>query len=107
MPYRQHILFLEDLNNACICKVLSSVLSSVVTRVFLALGIGIISYSGMQFVLDQMKDWILNTFNGLPVDIYYIFLMAGFGVSVGYIFGAYAFVVTYQLSSKLVFGLGK
>lgn len=87
--------------------VLSSVLSSIVTRVFIALGIGILSYSGMQFVLDRIKEWILETFNGMPVDLYNLFLMAGFGEAVGYIFGAYAFVVTYQLSSKLVFGLSK
>lgn len=87
--------------------VLSSVLSSIVTRVFIALGIGILSYSSMQFVLDRIKEWILETFNGMPVDLYNLFLMAGFGEALGYIFGAYAFVVTYQLSSKLVFGLSK
>lgn len=87
--------------------VLSSVLSSIVTRVFIALGIGILSYSSMQYVLDRIKEWILETFNGMPIDLYNLFLMAGFGEALGYIFGAYAFVVTYQLSSKLVFGLSK
>lgn len=87
--------------------VLSSVLSSIVTRVFIALGIGIVSYKGLQYVLDQIKSWVLNTFSGLPVDIYNIFLMSGTGVAIGYVFGAYSFVITYQLSSKLVFGLTK
>ena len=35
--------------------VLTSVLSSIVARIFLALGVGLVSYSGMQLVLDKLK----------------------------------------------------
>jgi hypothetical protein len=87
--------------------VLTSVLSSVVVRIFLALGIGIMSYSGLQVVLDKLKNWVSATMSGMPSDMYNLGLMAGLGVALGYIFGAYTFVITYQVASKLVFGMKK
>lgn len=87
--------------------VLTSVLSSIVVRVFLALGLGIVSYSGMQIILDKLKSWVSTSMSGMPVDMYNLALMAGVGVALSYIFGAYSFVITYQLTSKLVFGMKK
>ncbi|PIT19974.1 hypothetical protein BGI36_08975 [Snodgrassella communis] len=87
--------------------VLTSVLSSIVVRVFLALGIGIVSYSGLQLVLEKLKGWVFTSMSGMPQDMYNLALMAGLGVALGYIFGAYTFVITYQLTSKLVFGMKK
>lgn len=87
--------------------VLTSVLSSIVARIFLALGVGLVSYSGMQLVLDKLKGWVSSSMSGMPNDMYNLALMAGLGVALGYIFGAYSFVITYQLTSKLVFGMKK
>lgn len=87
--------------------VLTSVLSSIVVRIFLALGIGLVSYSGMQAILDKLKSWVSSSMSGMPEDMYNLALMSGLGVALGYIFGAYSFVVTYQLTSKLVFGMKK
>ncbi|WP_239327059.1 DUF2523 domain-containing protein [Snodgrassella gandavensis] len=87
--------------------VLTSVLSSIVVRIFLALGIGLVSYSGMQAILDKLKNWVSSSMSGMPEDMYNLALMSGLGVALGYIFGAYSFVVTYQLTSKLVFGMKK
>ncbi|PIT27527.1 hypothetical protein BGI37_03410 [Snodgrassella alvi] len=87
--------------------VLTSVLSSIVVRVFLALGVGLVSYSGMQMVLNLLKGWVSSSMSGMPNDMYNLALMAGLGVALGYVFGAYSFLITYRLTSKLVFGMGK
>lgn len=86
-------------------SVIMSALQSVIVKLLIAFGIGIVSYGSLQYVLDQIKDWVNASFSGMPSDLYNLLLMTGVGSALGYIFAAYAFVVSYQLTSNIVTGI--
>lgn len=63
----------------------------ILTRILLALGIGIISYTGFSVVLDQLRSSVSSTLTGL----------AGFGHMLGIIFGGFTARIALQSIRKL------
>ena len=82
---------------AAFFAILQRLLTYIVAKVFIALGISFTV--GLGFI----KDYVKNQFNSMPSDILQIVMMAGFGHALGLIFGAFAFNVAMQSISKLSF----
>lgn len=59
------------------------------------------------YILNQIKDWVSDSFANMPTAIYQLLLLAGIGNALGYIFGAYAFVMTTGFLNKIAFGVEK
>lgn len=88
---------------AAFFAILQRLLTYIVVKVFIALGISFVTFSGFTVGLGFVKDYISNKFNSMPSDILQIIMMAGFGHALGLIFGAFAFNVAMQSISKLSF----
>lgn len=88
---------------AAFFAILQRLLTYIVVKVFIALGISFVTFTGFTVGLGFVKDYISNKFNSMPSDILQIIMMAGFGHALGLIFGAFAFNVAMQSISKLSF----
>lgn len=88
---------------AAFFAILQRLLTYIVVKVFIALGISFVTFTGFTVGLGFVKDYISNQFNFMPSDILQIIMMAGFGHALGLIFGAFAFNVAMQSISKLSF----
>lgn len=88
---------------AAFFAILQRLLTYIVVKVFIALGISFVTFTGLTVGLGFVKDYISNKFNSMPSDILQIIMMAGFGHALGLIFGAFAFNVAMQSISKLSF----
>ena len=40
-----------------------------IKRIFIALGIGFVVYTGYQILFDQVKGYVMGSFDGLPVEL--------------------------------------
>jgi len=74
---------------------LASLLPSFVGRVLAALGMGVVSFTGWSIVWGQVRDWIVNSFTGLPSAIAQLAGLAGVDVGLGIILGAITTRVMY------------
>ncbi|OFJ67612.1 hypothetical protein HMPREF2858_10595 [Neisseria sp. HMSC073B07] len=88
---------------AAFFAILQRLLTYIVVKVFIALGISFVTFTGFTVGLGFVKDYISNQFNSMPSDILQIIMMAGFGHALGLIFGAFVFNVAMQSISKLSF----
>lgn len=88
---------------AAFFAILQRLLTYIVVKVFIALGISFVTFTGFTVGLGFVKDYISNKFNSMPSDILQIIMMAGFGHALGLIFGAFAFNLAMQSISKLSF----
>lgn len=88
---------------AAFFAILQRLLTYIVVKVFIALGISFVTFTGFTVGLGFVKDYISNKFNSMPSDIFQIIMIAGFGHALGLIFGAFAFNVAMQSISKLSF----
>ena len=88
---------------AAFFAILQRLLTYIGVKVFIALGISFVTFTGFTVGLGFVKDYISNQFNSMPSDILQIIMMAGFGHALGLIFGAFAFNVAMQSISKLSF----
>lgn len=88
---------------AAFFAILQRLLTYIVVKVFIAIGISFVTFTGFTVGLGFVKDYISNQLNSMPSDILQIIMMAGFGHALGLIFGAFAFNVAMQSISKLSF----
>lgn len=59
-------------------------------RVLVALGIGVVSYAGVQTLLDQVRDAVTGAWGQLGGSTLQLLTLGGFPESVGIILGALA-----------------
>lgn len=79
---------------------LLGMMSPLIAKIMIALGFSLVSIVGVQAALQQVKDAMLASFNGLGADYMSMFLLAGGGTALGIIFGAYATAVAiWQIQS--------
>lgn len=79
-------------------------LNHVVKRIFVALGLSIVTYVGFDIVMGQLKQYFINEFSAIPVGAIQLFNLAGGGVVLNILFGLLTFAVTFKTLSKLTFG---
>lgn len=88
-----------------LAAVLAGVLRFLVVRLIAALGVGIVTFTGFLYLLDQLKNEVLAAWHSLPVDVVSLLQMGGFVTGLSILFGAYAFRAAMLAMGKLTFGL--
>lgn len=63
---------------------------SLPSRVFLALGIGWISFAGYQTLIETLITQFITQYNSMPVVVYQLLSLAGFTDGIGVLLGAFA-----------------
>lgn len=63
---------------------------SLLAKILLSLGFAVVTITGVQVALQQLKDTFIGQINSLPADALQLFLLGGGGVGLGIIFGAAA-----------------
>lgn len=53
------------------------VISSVIAKVFIALGIGLFSYYGLYALVEQLLNQVSGLLNGLPAEVFQLISLAG------------------------------
>lgn len=82
---------------------LQKLLSYFVGKIFIALGLTFVTYTGYTIGLGQIKEYIASNISGMPNDLFQLMMMSGLGQAIGIIFGAYAFNIAMSTVSKLTF----
>lgn len=74
--------------------------SGVVARVLVALGFSVVTIYGVNASLDALKAQFISSFNQMPADMISLFNIAGGGIAVAMIFGAFTFKLSLWLAQK-------
>lgn len=80
---------------------LTGVLMTFAGKIIAALGIGFVSYAGIDYMQTRFASWISQQLGNFPADAVQIFYMAGGGVFLNWIFGAIAFIASIKATSHL------
>lgn len=67
---------------------LSTAVGPLVKQVLKALGIGMVSYVGLQLMVNQVKQYVTSSFAGLPSDVVSILGLAKIDVAVNIMLAA-------------------
>ena len=67
---------------------LLSLLQPAIAKILVALGFSVVSITGVDFVVSQLKDGLLAGLTALPPALLGVFQLAGGGIGLGMIFGA-------------------
>lgn len=82
-------------------------LMSFAGKIVTALGLGFVSYAGLDMMQDKFSSWLTQQLGYFPADALAMFYMAGGGVVLNYLFGAITFVTTIRTTSHLTATLKK
>lgn len=86
---------------------LTSVLMTAAGKIISALGVGFVSYTGLDYIQGRFASWISTQLGSFPADALQIFYIAGGGVALNWFFGAFAFVASLKATSHLTASLRK
>lgn len=70
------------------------------------LGIGVVSYAGVDLTIDEISEFLLSKLNGLPSDMLQIFLIMKIDAGFKIVLTAMAIAISFKLaqsSTKMVF----
>lgn len=84
--------------------IFSMIISALMTfagKILTALGVGFITYKGLDLMQAKFASYIQQQLGNIPADALQIFYMAGGGVFLNWIFGAVAFIATIKTTSHL------
>ncbi|MBA4112009.1 MAG: hypothetical protein C0492_01375 [Verminephrobacter sp.] len=69
-------------------QLLLSLVQPVLARVLVALGFSVVSFVGMEMLMNQMISTVQGAWGGLPASILQLAGLAGIGQGLGIVFGA-------------------
>lgn len=75
---------------AAIGGMLLNIVGSIVGRVLVALGMGVVTYTGLNAGLDALKMQAIGTFQGLPPEVFGMLAMLKVGVAINIVTSAIA-----------------
>ena len=75
-------------------------LDSIVGRILLSVGFSVVSFKGMDVVIDGLKSRVVSAAGGLPSDVFNLFLLAGGGYCLNMLFGAISFRLAYWTATR-------
>lgn len=79
---------------------LLSLVQPFIAKILLTLGFSVVTITGFEAAINQVKQQLVGSVNSLPVDVLNIFLLAGGGKGIGIILAAVAVkVMLWQISS--------
>lgn len=67
---------------------LLSLCQPILSRVLIALGFAVVTITGMQAVIEQVKQLVVDEIGGMPADAFSGFIIAGGGEGLALLFGA-------------------
>lgn len=67
---------------------LLAMMQPLIGRILAALGFSVVTITGFELVIDQLKNMVRDGINTLPADMLNLFLYAGGGQGLGMILGA-------------------
>lgn len=71
----------------------------IVIHVLKALGIGIIVYSGADFVITTAESYVFSNYDSLPANMWTMFTLAGIDAGIKILFSAYAANIAIRAST--------
>lgn len=74
-------------------------------KIMASLGLSFISLSGLNIMQKYFIDWLNQQFSNFPVNALNLIYIAGAGVALNWIFGAFTFLATFKSISKLAAGI--
>lgn len=77
------------------------ILGPLAKRVLIALGIGTVTYVGLDAAFDAAKNYIIGYYGQMSGDVLQVVSLAGFGAAIGIILGAIAARIALISLSKL------
>ncbi len=80
---------------------LLAICQPLIGRILVSLGFSVVTITGFNLVIDQLKDAVVSGVNTLPSNALNLFLLSGGGVALGLIFGAITTrLVLWQISKS-------
>lgn len=79
---------------------LLGLVGGIVARVLVALGFAVVTIYGVDAALDGLKAQFIASFNQMPADMISLFNIAGGGIAVSMIFGAFSFKLALWTAQK-------
>lgn len=67
---------------------LLALMEPMLARILAALGFSVVTVTGFDLAVNQIKQLVMSQVNSLPMDMLNLFLYAGGGYALGMIFGA-------------------
>lgn len=64
------------------------------------LGVGVVSYYGFNFLLDNLKSWVFSNFDMLPADLLAILVLARVDDCVAVYFAAHSLLISVSIFQK-------
>lgn len=85
---------------------LTAILTTFAGRLLMALGISIVTYTGFDLLQQKFIDLAMNSLGSVSVSALQLFWIAGGGVALNWLCGAFAFVGTWSSVSRIasIFG---
>ena len=87
--------------------ILTSVLMTVAGRLVAALGVSTVSYIGLNEIQKRIVSAVAQNIDSLPKEARQLIYIAGLGVCLNWIMGAFAFVISVKSLSRLSAGISK
>ena len=87
--------------------ILTSVLMTVAGRLVAALGVSTVSYIGLNEIQKRIVSAVAQNIDSLPKEALQLIYIAGWGVCLNWIMGAFAFVISVKSLSRLSAGISK
>ncbi|MDC7715144.1 DUF2523 domain-containing protein [Vogesella sp. LYT5W] len=84
-------------------SVLLDLVKPLLSRILVALGISIVSYTGMTAVLSGLNTAIQNNFSAMPSVAMNLVGLSGFGEALGILVGAFAFRLSMNTFKRFEF----
>ncbi len=79
---------------------LLSLVRPILAKILLSLGFSVVTITGFEAAVNQIKLQLVSSINALPVDLLNVFLLAGGGKGIGIILAAVAVkILLWQISS--------
>ena len=79
---------------------LLSLLQPFIAKILLSLGFSVVTITGFEYAIGQIKAQLITSVNSLPVDLLNVFLLSGCGIGIGIVLAAVAVKVTlWQISN--------
>jgi hypothetical protein len=69
-------------------QLLLALVQPILARILVSLGFAVVSFVGMELLMNQMISTVQNAWGGLPASILQLAGLAGIGQGLGIIFGA-------------------
>jgi len=85
---------------ASIVPILGSLISGMAVQGLVSVGVGVLTFTGMQSLFDYAMDAMINYFSGLPSDLIQLLGLMGVDLALNIVFSAGVTLLTIKGMSK-------